>query len=150
MVAPHPIWGYDEKEGTEHLYLKRKKKTVKSMYEKMGLKHTDEWIIMLLVFSLDLVSYFIFKLDFFFFNWEGRAGVLTFARLSGHLLFLLKAPWGWGKPPPPWLYSNPFSKTFTSFSFSLSPVTNRRGWREQQGKSQSPHLNKKISTCPSP
>lgn len=56
---------------------------------------------MLLVFSLDLVSYFIFKLDFFFFffNWEGRAGVLTFARLSGHLLFLLKAPWGWGKPP---------------------------------------------------
>lgn len=149
-LPPHPIWGYDEKEGTEHLYLKRKKKTVKSMYEKMGLKHTDEWIIMLLVFSLDLVSYFIFKLDFFFFL-TGRVGPGC-SRLPGWAViccFFLRHR-GDGGNPPPWLYSNTFSKTFTSFSFSLSPVTNRRGWREQQGKSQSPHLNKKISTCPSP
>lgn len=53
------------------------------------------------LFSLWILSLILFLswIFFFFFNWEGRAGVLTFARLSGHLLFLLKAPWGWGKPP---------------------------------------------------
>lgn len=147
MVAPPPhmrIWW----KGGNWASVFKEKKTVKSMYEKMGLKkHTDEWIIMLLFFSLDLVSYFILDF-FFFFNREGWAGVLTFARLSGHLLFLLKAQWGWGKTPRHGSIQTLFLRPLRP-SASLSPVTNRRGWREQQGKSQSQHLNK-ISTCPSP